>query len=347
MDFTHPHFAEPAWLWLALLGPLLLLGLDRYAGWARRRQEQRVVSAKFLPELTQSLSRVRRRVKLVLLLAAVAGIGITLARPQWGEQPELARAMAEDIVILLDCSRSMLAEDVRPSRLERAKLALLDFIDAHPGGRIGLVAFAGQAFLQCPLTFDHEALREALTSMNTRSIPVAGTDLGFALDEGARAMDKEAGRKVLIVVTDGEDLERSGIPAARRLADQGVVLYTVGVGSPEGTEIPIVNEQGQPDLVRDRTGQVVRSRLDEDTLRALAKVTGGGYHPLGPVGEGLMEVELQMEQGRTSDSRAAAGIGVDRFHVPLALLTALLTVESLIGTRRRERQNGRKSAMVK
>ena len=347
MDFTHPHFAEPAWLWLALLGPLLLLGLDRYAAWARRRQEQRVVSAKFLPELTQSLSRVRRRVKIALLVAAVAGIGMTLARPQWGEEPELARAMAEDIVVLLDCSRSMLAEDVRPSRLERSKLALLDFIEAHPGGRIGLVAFAGQAFLQCPLTFDHEALREALSSMNTRSIPVAGTDLGFALDEAARAMDKEAGRKVLIVLTDGEDLERSGIPAARRLADQGVVLYTVGVGSPEGTEIPIVNEQGQPDLVRDRNGKVVRSRLDEETLRALAKITGGSYHALGPVGEGLMEVELQMEQGRAAAAKGAAGIGVDRFHVPLALLTVLLTAESLIGTRRRERQNGPKPAVVK
>ncbi len=347
MDFTNPHFAEPAWLWLALLGPLLLLALDRYAAWARRRQEQRVVSLKFLPELTRSLSRVRRRVKLALLVAAVAGMGLTLARPQWGEQPELARAMAEDIVILLDCSRSMLAEDIRPNRLERSKLALLDFIDAHPGGRIGLVAFAGQAFLQCPLTFDHEALREALNSINTRTIPVGGTDLGFALDEASRAMDKEAKRKVLIVVTDGEDLERSGIPAARRLAEQGVVLYTVGVGSPEGTEIPIVNEQGQPDLVRDRTGKIVRSRLDEETLTALAKLTGGTYHPLGPVGEGLMEVELQIEQGRAAGSKAASGIGVDRFHVPLALLTALLTAESLIGTRRRERQTGTKSTMVK
>lgn len=337
MDFTNPHFAEPGWLWLAGLGPLLLLALDRFATRARRRQAQRLASARFLAELTRSLSPGRRRVKRGLLLAAVAGFGLTLARPQWGEQPEPSLAMAEDIVILLDCSRSMLAEDVRPSRLERAKLAIQDFIAAHPAGRIGLVAFAGQAFLQCPLTFDHEALGEALASLNTKSIPVAGTDLGRALEEAAQAMAKAAPRKVLIVVTDGEDLERSGIVAARKLAEAGVVVYTVGVGSPEGTEIPVVNEHGQADVVRNTSGQPVRSKLDEETLRAVAKAAGGSYHPLGPLGEGLMEVELQMDAGRAIGGRGGVGVGVDRFHVPLGLLTLFLVAESLLGTRRRER----------
>src|SRR5438128_4521353 len=162
MNLAHPHFAEPHWLWLALLAPLVLVGLQRYSAWARRKQLAQIAAPELLKELTRSHSPARRVIKNVLLVLAVAGSGLALARPQWGEQEEAGRLLGRDTVFILDCSRSMLATDVSPSRLQRARLAILDFVQRQGRGRVGLVAFAGQAFLQCPLTFDYNAFQDAL-----------------------------------------------------------------------------------------------------------------------------------------------------------------------------------------
>ena len=164
-----------------------------------------------LLDLLRSHSPVSRVFKNLLLVLAVAGIGVALARPQWGETTEVSQALGEDILFVLDCSKSMLATDVQPNRLARAKYAILDFVQKHGRGRVGLVAFAGQAFLQCPLTFDYDAFREALMAVDEKTIPVPGTDIGRALDEGFRAMEKNDRRKFLVLVTDGEDLEKSGV----------------------------------------------------------------------------------------------------------------------------------------
>lgn len=337
MDFTDPHFAEPSWLWLALLGPLVVLGLQAYAARARRRQMEHLASARFLASLLESVSPLRRRIKQGLLLLTVAGIGLTLARPQWGRQPESVQTASEDILFLLDASRSMLAEDVRPTRLERARLALLDFLQTHPGGRVGLVVFAGQAFLQCPLTFDHEAFRESLLAVDTGTIPVGGTDLGRALSEAVHAVENPQDRQVMILLSDGEDLAEAGLKVAAQFAERDFVLHTVGVGTTAGCEIRIVNEQGQPDVVRDEAGRIVRTQLDEETLRRIAALTGGTYQPLGGLGEGLVQIQLHLQTTRTRDTQPTAGAGVERFHVPLAIVIALLVTESLVGTRRSKR----------
>jgi Ca-activated chloride channel family protein len=234
----------------------------------------------------------------------------------------------------------MLASDVVPSRLQRAKLAILDFVQRHGHGRVGLVAFAGQAFLQCPLTYDYGAFQDALEAMDDKTIPVPGTDIGRALDEGFRAMDKRDRQKALILLTDGEDLEKGGVKTAQALARQGVIVFSVGVGTPAGTEIQILNEQGRPELVRDAKGEVVRSRLDETTLRNISQATHGSYYPLGPVGEGLAKVTLQLDTlGGGPGSVPARKLGIDRFHYPVAALLLCLVVESIIGTRRRRRES--------
>ena len=154
-------------------------------------------------------------------MLAVAGVGLALARPQWGEQAEVSQLLGQDTLFILDCSRSMLATDVAPSRLQRAKLAILDFVQRHGHGRVGLVAFAGQAFLQCPLTFDYGAFQDALMAVDDKTIPVPGTDIGRALDEAFRAMDKSERPKLLVLLTDGEDLEKGGVRTAEALAKQG------------------------------------------------------------------------------------------------------------------------------
>jgi len=335
-SFTNPHFAEPQWLWLAVAAPVLLVVLQRYATHARRRQLATLASPQFLDELTRSHSRVRRAIKNALLVLAVAGTGIALARPQWGVQELAGQALGEDIVFVMDCSRSMLATDVSPNRLERAQRAVLDFVRRHGRGRVGLVAFAGQAFLQCPLTFDYGAFEDSLRATDEKTIPVGGTDIGRALDEAFRAMEKADRRKVVVLLTDGEDLEKSGARTAESLAEQGIVVFAVGVGTQAGAEIQVLNEQGQPDFVRDTRGQPVRSRLDEAALRKIAQVTKGNYYPLGPLGEGLTKIRLVVESADfTSGPAPVRRLGVDRFHIPIAIVLGLLVVESLMGTRRR------------
>src|SRR6266436_6534747 len=221
MDFSHPHFAEPRWLWLAVMAPVSLVLLQRYSAQARGKQLAQLASPQFLDRLIRSHSPVRSMIKQVMLVLAVAGIGLAMARPQWGEQTDIGHALGQDILFLLDCSRSMLASDVAPSRLQRAKLAILDFVQHHSHGRVGLVAFAGEAFLQCPLTYDYGAFQDALQIIDDKTIPVLGTDVGRALDEGFHSMEKSDRKKLMVLITDGEDLEKSGVRIAAELAKQG------------------------------------------------------------------------------------------------------------------------------
>src|SRR5436309_9103201 len=332
MNLAHPHFAEPRWLWLAALGPLVLIFLHRYAAWSRGRQLAQLAAPHFLERLTRSHSPVRRAIKNGFLVLVVAAIGLALARPQWGEASNVGQLLGQDVVFVLDCSRSMLASDVRPSRLQRAKLAIFDFVQRRGRGRVGLVAFAGQSFLQCPLTYDYGAFQEALAIIDDKTIPIPGTDLGQALDEGYHALQKTERQRILVAATDGEDLEKGGVKVAEKLAKEGVVVFTVGVGTPAGAEIEIVNEQGKTELLRDTNGEVVRSRLDEPTLRAIAQATHAAYYPLGPLGEGLAKVRIAAESlNQTAGATQGRRLGVDRFHVPLAGALLLLVTESLIG----------------
>jgi Ca-activated chloride channel homolog len=337
VTFSNPHFAEPAWLWLAFLGPAAVVALQRYAARARKRQLARFAAPDFAAGLTRSHSPGRRVFKETLLALAIAAAGMALARPQWGEvQEDQKQLVGDDVVFVLDCSRSMLAADVTPDRLQRAKYGILDFVERNANGRVGLVAFAGQAFLQCPLTHDHAAFHDALMAMDERTIPVAGTDVGRALDEAFRAMDKKDSNKLIVLLTDGEDLEKSGVKMAETLAEKGVMVFTIGVGTPAGATIQTLNAQGQPTLLLDPKGEVVRSRLDEPTLRAIATATKGAYYPLGALGEGLVRVRKELDRRAvTSGGSTAQKRGVERYHFPAALVLALVVAESLVGTRRK------------
>ena len=340
MDFSHPHFEAPQWLWLAAVAPLLLAWLHHRAAAKRKQQLAQIASPRFVEELSASHSPARRRFKNFLLLLAFALAGIALARPQWGELKSSGQWLGEDVVFVLDTSYSMLSADVRPSRLQRAKLAIADFVRTHGRGRVGLVAFAGSAFLQCPLTLDYDAFENALDAVDEKTIPLPGTDIGRALQEANHAMEKNSRRKLVVLLTDGEDLEKGGVATAKILGTNGVVVFTVGVGSPAGSEIQMLNPAGQLDLVRDAKGEPVRSRLDEKTLTAIASATGGGYYPLGPLGEGLAKVRSAVETlDRSAEMKRMSNRGIERFYWPVAAMLTLVVVESLIGTRRRHRED--------
>ena len=339
------HFAEPGWLWLALLAPVLLAWLNWHAARARARQLARMASPHFVRELTASHSPLRRGVKEGLLLLVFVLAGLALARPQWGSVAANNGWLGEDVVFVMDCSLSMTTTDVMPTRMQRAKYSVLDFVRRQSHGRLGLVAFAGSAFIQCPLTFDTDAFEESLLALDEKTMPVQGTDIGRALNEAYHAMDKTSRHKMVVLVTDGEDLEtvnigtekeKSGVAAAQSLATNGVVIFTIGVGTPAGKEIQTNNAAGQPELLRDEKGEIVHSRLDEDTLRQIARLTGGSYYPLGPLGDGLIKVRSAMHAlDAAQESKSAQQSGMDHFYWPLALTLAGMVVESLLGTRRK------------
>ena len=330
-------FAEPAWLWLAAAAVLVLAILIAWSARKRREQLAAFAQAGQLEALLGHHSPIRRIIKNGLLLLAVLLLGIALARPQWGVLEEEVQRKGEDVVFLLDVSKSMLAKDVQPNRLERAKLAIRDFITRHAGGRVGLVAFAGDAFLWCPLTLDYDAFEETLSDLSPDSLSIPGSDLASALFAARGAFEKTEKRKVLIVLSDGEDLEKLGIKAAGKLAEEGVIVYTVGVGTPNGAPIMIPGPGGEMVPMLDGSGQPVNSALDEKTLTEIAETTGGNYRLLQNIAGSMADVGRTLRQSEGKPLTQVRKLGIDRYQWPLGVAIFLLVVESLLRTRRRQR----------
>lgn len=233
-----------------------------------------------MERLSRSLYRRRRGQRLFLLLLGVGFLTVAMARPQYGTKVHVVERKGIDIVVALDVSESMLAEDVKPNRLVMAKNEVASLIDKLRGDRIGLVAFAGDAFVQCPLTFDYSAAKMLLDAMDTRSVPEPGTAVGRAIDAALSAFPGQGGRdKALVLLTDGEDHTGHPVEAAKKASEQGVRIYCIGVGSRRAAPIPIRDSRGSLiEYKKDRSGEPVMTRLDEKTLQAIATITEGTYH---------------------------------------------------------------------
>ena len=244
----------------------------------RRRQRALVRFAEqtLLKRLTPEDHKGKRFLKALLLLIALGTLIFALAGPRWGSHYQEVSRKGVDIMMLVDVSRSMMVEDVQPNRLERATREIIDFLKVAEGDRVGLTVFAGTAFVQCPLTLDYAALEMFLNVLKPGSIPVPGTDLGTAIETGLSAFDAKAETdKVILLITDGEDNENRGLEAARKAAHQGVKIFVFGMGDPSGGPIPAGNDQGG--FKKDKSGNLVLSRLDEKTLQDITNETGGGY----------------------------------------------------------------------
>lgn len=332
MTFAHPNILPIAAAVVAVAGLLLV--------WAERRAMRdlgRFASATRLPELTASLSRTRARGRDILLLLALALFGLALARPQLGHTWEERPGRGLDVLFALDTSRSMLAEDVRPNRLERARLAMIDFVDKLDGDRVGLVAFAGEAFLLCPPTQDYEAFRTSLNSVDTDIIPRPGTNIAAAIDEARATFGQTERYRFLVIISDGEELDADSVAAARRAAAEGAVIFTIGIGSAAGEVIPIRQPDGSVDLLRDADGRTVVTRLDESRLREIADAGNAFYAHLGLTGEGLQRVYHEGLGAIPREEREGrrVQVPVERFSWPLALALVLLVIELVMGDRRR------------
>jgi Ca-activated chloride channel family protein len=332
------NFAQPWWLFAGAIACGGLLWTWRVVDARQRRALEQFVSPQLQAQLTRSMSAARTLARRALFAGSVLLLFIALAGPQAGFHWEQVTRRGNDIIFAVDTSRSMLTPDVKPNRLTRAKLAIDDFVSHLNGDAVGLVAFAGSAFLQSPLTLDYGAFHESLAALDTHIIPRAGTDITSAIREAQAALEQRAGTdKNLILVTDGEDLEGDSLAAAKAAAKQdGLKIFTVGVGSANGDLIPLPADQGGG-FLKDSAGQLVKSHLDESALKALAAATGGIYAPLGSSNQGLDTIyQAALAPLAKHDlSSKAQKVYTQRFQWPLGVSLALLMASLLIGNRRR------------
>lgn len=329
--------------WLYAIPPLLVILIISYYYGRKVRHKlfKTFASQRLLPNLISSYSPGRHLFKFIIFTLAVVLLLLTFARPQWGHKWEEQQAKGIDILFALDVSKSMLAEDIRPNRLERAKYSILDLLKELEGDRVGLIAFAGSAFLQCPLTHDYQAFRQTLNATDTSVINKGGTDIAAAIQAAEPSFAKENNFKFIVMITDGEDLEQSGIEQARLAAKNDVTIYTVGVGTQKGEIIPIKLPDGSTDFVRDSEGKIVKTKLDEGTLKAIANASGGFYVPLGSTGQGLEQVYESGLNTIPQQELASAlrKVPLERFQLPLAAAILLLLVDSLLSTRKRKKKS--------
>ena len=332
------RFGVESLLYAYLLLPALL-ALEWWAAARRRRALDRFGERGRIDRLTAAVSRGGQLTRTVLLLAAVVLLVTALARPQFGDRVDTVRREGQDVVVALDLSASMEAEDVAPNRLAAAKLAVGRLIERLDGDRIGLVAFAGEAFVQSPLTLDYAAAALFLNAMEPDLGPVPGTDLGQAIEVALDGFGEPGERnRQLVVITDGEDHEGAIDAAVERAADEGVRVYTVGLGSTEGVPIPSFDESGAPNgFLRDDEGSVVTTRLDDVTLQRVADRTGGAYYHAaagaGAAFDRLVE-ELTGGEGGEIESREVTRYE-EQYQIFLGLALLLLAAEALISERRR------------
>lgn len=333
MKWGVPELLHLLWL-LPPLGWLLLALIRRRAGLL----EKLVARATWAALIPHWLPQ-RARTRALLWLGAVAAMCLALARPQWGFHWEEVRRRGLDIIVCIDTSKSMLAEDIKPNRIEQAKYGVRDMLKQLKGDRVGLVAFAGSSYLQCPLTIDYAAFAMTLDDVRVGLIPRGGTAIGEALKTAIAGFEKrEDADKAIMLITDGDDTEGDPLSMVDELKAKGIRVFAVGVGSKEGEVIPTTDAQGRSGYVKDAKDQVVKTRLDESTLSQLALKTGGAYVRAAPGDLGLDRIlnnQLSSLKRSDADSKMIRSYE-ERFVWLLGLAFLLLAIEA--GLRERARK---------
>ena len=337
-------FTQSLFLWLTPVAVLAVAGLFYWSWSVKQKLIAQFISARLLTGLTVGVSPVRLKFRLGLLVAAVGLTFLALARPQWGYAYEESKQQGLDIIVAMDTSRSMLATDVAPNRLERAKLAALDLMKLAKTDRMGLVAFAGSAFLQSPLTLDDVAFEQGVQALSVGIVPQGGTALSAAIRTSLAAFEKDnSNHKVLVLFTDGEDhdADTETLAAAKEAAEAGMHIFTVGVGTPEGELLRVADDQGNYSFVKDDDGNVVKSHLNKTLLEQIATIANGFYLPL----QGANPMETLYARGLAPLPKGQATTRLtkvyqERFYWFLGLAIILLVIEFLLPERARSHRSG-------
>jgi Ca-activated chloride channel family protein len=307
---------------------------------AKTRALQRFGSSELMKKLAANASRTRPVVKAALILLTLLFGFLALARPQIGTRVEEVKREGIDIMIAIDVSTSMMAEDIPPSRLEKAKHEVESLLGRLQGDRVGLIAFSGIAFVQCPLTLDYGAAKLFLDILDPGLIPTPGTNIGQAIAKALESFDpQERKHKVLVIITDGEDHEGDVMKQAEEAERQGVIIYTVGIGSPKGDPIPVITDYGvSSGFKKDREGQVVITKLDEVTLEKIALQTNGKYFRASSGEDELRKIydDIDKLEKKELGSMRFSQFE-DRFQYVLIVAILLLSAELFIPERRQRR----------
>ena len=328
------YLASPQYLWLLLLIPLLpaAFALGRIVRTSRIR---RLGDEALVKELMPSVSKSKDWARMVLFTIGFAAFVIGLCRPQIGAKLSEHKTRGAEVMIALDVSNSMLAEDYSPNRLERAKLAISRITDRLKEDRIGLIIFAGTSFVQLPITADYVSAKMFLSTISTGSVPVQGTAIGDAIQTAIRSFSLESEKsRAIIVISDGENHEDDAVAAAANAKESGISVYTIGVGSPEGQPIPM-----DGNLLKDKDGQIVVTKLNEDALRSIAEAGGGAYIRAGNDEFGLNPILDDIEAMEAEEFNSIVFEEYnEQFMYFFAVAFVLFAVEMLLGRRRSKKK---------
>ena len=305
-------FAQPIFLTLITLLPMAAI----FMKWADRQRNKaiaRLGDQHLINRLMRNINWQGRRFRTALWYFAVAMIIVALARPQWGSKVQQVDQEGLQVMVALDVSNSMLAEDVKPNRLDRAKLEISDLMTRLNGDEVGLVLFSGASFIQFPLTSDYVTARNYLDNASPNSISRSGTAIGDAIQTAMHGFDENlTSQKVLIIMTDGENQETDPLPMAQEAADAGVLIYTIGFGTSEGVPIPELDSYGnQVGFKMDQNGEMVVSRLDANTLQQIAAIGGGSFFQASASGSELDSLLNEMDDLQRAALESRSGSNTD------------------------------------
>jgi len=324
------HWGNPYLLFLIILIPVFLI-LVGVANHNRKNNFSKFAEVKFFDFFMQQFSGFHWSLKNFIFVFAFLFIIIALARPRWNKEVQIIKKEGIDIVVAIDVSKSMDATDIQPSRIMRAKDQISLFTDQLKGDRIAIVAFAGKSFVQCPLTNDYEAVKLFLNLLDTETVPSYGTDIGEAITSALELFGEKEKHKVIIIVSDGEDLEKNATKIAEEAGKQNTIIYTLGIGSPEGSTIPIKNRSGDIVYAKDDKGDIVFTKLDVTTLTQIAKKGNGRFFPITPQQSEIFEIlkNINSIEKKKFDSKEYVRFKEQyKYFVVAALI--LLLIESLI-----------------
>lgn len=326
------RFANENYIYLILIG----IGLIAFLFWAARARDKaraRFAQQDLLKELLSQVDPRLQKLKVVVLAVGALLCILALSRPQWGFVWQEVKRKGLDIIVAVDTSKSMLATDVKPSRLARSKLALRDLTARLKGDRIGLIAFSGSAFLECPLTVDYSGFLLSLDDLGADTIPKGGTSISSAIHEAVKSYSGGVNKyKILILITDGEDHEGDPLKAAQEAKKEGLIIYCIGIGTQEGELIFVENEAGKKEYLKDSKGNAVKSRLNEDTLQKICQATGGTYIRSTSTEFGLellYDQKLSGMEKRELESKMNK-LYSERFQIPLFIGLMLVLLELFI-----------------
>jgi Ca-activated chloride channel family protein len=322
------QFAHPQFLYLLLLIPALAF-VQLFFAARRKKAVERFGNPELMEHLMPDVSAARPAVKFYLLLLALAVVIFMMASPQFGTKLQTIQRKGIELMIALDVSNSMNAADIEPSRLEMAKQAVARLTDRLRNDRIGMVVFAGQAYVQIPITSDYASAKMFLSAVNTGVVPVQGTAIGAAINMSVASFsNQEDINRAIIVITDGENHEDDAIGAAKTAVEKGIQVYTVGMGSSQGAPIPV---GGQGNFLRDRDGNVVVTKLNEEMLRQIADAGNGEYIAAGNIRAGINQLVDTLSELEKSELESKIYTDFeDRFQYLAVLALIILIVELLI-----------------